>query len=154
MFLDDLLNGQPVRDVRADQRPRPVHPDWGFTAGDVRVPVRWWHGDDDHVVPFAHGRHFVERLPDAALSVIDGESHLGGLGIAEEVLTTLMELRPRRGTRPRTAPLLRKTRNAGIHPPHLSQWGHNYTPVTRTSRFAGDRWGRRISRAEVEGGPR
>jgi hypothetical protein len=30
------------------------------------------------------------------LKVIDGESHLGGLGIAEEVISTLMELGPRR----------------------------------------------------------
>jgi hypothetical protein len=30
------------------------------------------------------------------MRVIDGESHLGGLGIAEEVIATLMELGPRR----------------------------------------------------------
>jgi hypothetical protein len=30
--------------------------------------------------------------------VIAGESHLGGLGIAQEVLGTLMELGPRRST--------------------------------------------------------
>jgi hypothetical protein len=34
----------------------------------------------------------VDRLPDATMSVIDGESHLGGLGIAEDVITTLVEL--------------------------------------------------------------
>ena len=66
--------------------------DWGFTASDVSVPVRWWHGDEDHIVPFRHGQHMVDRLPDATMTVIDGESHLGGLGIAEEVITTLMEL--------------------------------------------------------------
>jgi hypothetical protein len=32
------------------------------------------------------------------MSVIDGESHLGGLGIAEAVISTLMELGPRRST--------------------------------------------------------
>ena len=72
--------------------------DWGFTAAEVTVPVRWWHGDDDHIVPLAHGQHLVERLPDATLKVIAGESHLGGLGIAQEVLGTLMELGPRRST--------------------------------------------------------
>ena len=55
---------------------------WGFEAADVSVPVRWWHGDADHIVPFRHGEHLVGRLPDATMSVIDGESHLGGLGIA------------------------------------------------------------------------
>ena len=96
MFVDDLLNGSrfqtsaPINDLILFTR------DWGFTADDVRVPVRWWHGDDDHIVPLRHGQHLVGRLPDATLKVIDGESHLGGLGIAEEVLTTLMELGPRR----------------------------------------------------------
>ncbi len=96
MFLDDLLNGSrfqtsaPVSDLVLFTR------DWGFTASDVSVPVRWWHGDEDHIVPFRHGQHMVDRLPDATMSVIDGESHLGGLGIAEEVITTLMELGPRR----------------------------------------------------------
>jgi pimeloyl-ACP methyl ester carboxylesterase len=60
--------------------------DWGFALADVHVPVLWWHGDDDHIIPFAHGQHCVDRLPDATLTTIDGESHLGGLAIAHEVL--------------------------------------------------------------------
>ena len=96
MFLDDLLNGSrfqtsaPLNDLLLFTR------EWGFAPADVAVPVRWWHGDEDHIVPLAHGRHVVDRLPDATLTVVDGESHLGGLGIAEEVLGTLMELGPRR----------------------------------------------------------
>jgi len=103
MFLDDLLNGSrfqtsaPLSDLVLFTR------DWGFSAADVRVPVRWWHGDDDHIVPFAHGRHMVDRLPDATMTVIDGESHLGGLAIAEQVIGTLLELGPRRaGASPST----------------------------------------------------
>jgi pimeloyl-ACP methyl ester carboxylesterase len=96
MFLDDLLNGSrfqtsaPLSDLVLFTR------DWGFAPSDVTVPVRWWHGDEDHIVPFRHGQHLVDRLPDATMTVIDGESHLGGLGIAQEVITTLMELGPRR----------------------------------------------------------
>ena len=103
MFLDDLLNGSrfqtsaPLTDLVLFTR------DWGFAAADVTVPVRWWHGDDDHIVPLAHGQHLVERLPDATLKVIAGESHLGGLGIAQEVLGTLMELGPRRAAAARPA---------------------------------------------------
>jgi pimeloyl-ACP methyl ester carboxylesterase len=98
MFLDDLLNGSrfqtsaPINDLILFTRP------WGFDLADVRVPVRWWHGDDDHIVPFRHGQHVVDRLPDATMSVIDGESHLGGLGIAQEVIETLMNLGPRRAS--------------------------------------------------------
>ena len=37
-----------------------------------------------------HGEHVVSLLPDAELFVRPGESHLGGLGAAEEVLATLL----------------------------------------------------------------
>lgn len=89
MFLDDLLNGSrfqtsaPLADLLLFTR------DWGFRLEDVTVPVRWWHGDDDHIVPFRHGQHCVDRLPDATMTVIDGESHLGGLGIAQQVMDEL-----------------------------------------------------------------
>jgi pimeloyl-ACP methyl ester carboxylesterase len=95
MFLDDLLNGSrfqtsaPLADLVLFTR------DWGFDLADVRVPVRWWHGDADHIVPFRHGQHVVDRLPNATMSLIDGESHLGGLGIAAAVLSELMSLGPR-----------------------------------------------------------
>jgi pimeloyl-ACP methyl ester carboxylesterase len=93
MFLDDLLNGSrfqtsaPLADAVLFAR------DWGFGLDSVKVPVRWWHGDNDHIIPFRHGQHVVSRLPEATLSVIDGESHLGGLGIARTVIEQLMSLR-------------------------------------------------------------
>jgi pimeloyl-ACP methyl ester carboxylesterase len=92
MFLDDLLNGSrkqisaPLADVLLFSR------HWGFDLADVKAPVRWWHGDADHIIPFAHGVHMVERLPDAELRVMPGESHLGGLGFGEEILDTLLDL--------------------------------------------------------------
>ena len=91
MFLDDLLNGSrkqisaPLADVLLFSRP------WGFDLGDVEVPVHWWHGDADHIIPFEHGVHAVSRLPDAELHVLAGESHLGGLGAGEEILVTLLD---------------------------------------------------------------
>jgi pimeloyl-ACP methyl ester carboxylesterase len=92
MFLDDLLNGgrkqlsAPFADVVVFAR------DWGFRLDEVRIPVRWWHGDRDHIVPYAHGQHVVARLPDAELYTLPGESHLGGLGRAEDILSTMMDL--------------------------------------------------------------
>ncbi|HET6165904.1 MAG TPA: alpha/beta hydrolase [Marmoricola sp.] len=96
MFLDDLLHGSrfhlgaPLSDIILFTRP------WGFELADVTVPVRWWHGDNDHIIPHAHGVHMAERLPDARFETIAGESHLGGLGVATEVLAELMELGPRK----------------------------------------------------------
>jgi pimeloyl-ACP methyl ester carboxylesterase len=92
MFLDDLLNGSrkqlaaPFADVVVFAR------DWGFRLDEVKVPIRWWHGDADHIVPFEHGQHVVSRLPDAQLTHLPGESHLAGLGRAEEILDTMVGL--------------------------------------------------------------
>jgi pimeloyl-ACP methyl ester carboxylesterase len=92
MFLDDLLNGSrkqlaaPFADVVVFAH------DWGFRLEQVKIPVRWWHGDRDHIIPFSHGQHVVGRLPDAELYRLPGESHLAGLGRVEEILHTMTEL--------------------------------------------------------------
>ena len=108
MFLDDLLHGSrfhvgaPLADIILFTRP------WGFELADVEVPVRWWHGDNDHIIPHAHGVHMAARLPDAQFETIRGESHLGGLGVATEVLEELMDLGPRKTARKATAKATRK----------------------------------------------
>jgi len=89
MFIDDLSDTRgrlraPIDDAILFTR------DWGFQLRDVQVPVKWWHGDADNIVPLAHGEHCVNLLPDAELFVRPGESHLGGFGAAEEVLTTVL----------------------------------------------------------------
>jgi pimeloyl-ACP methyl ester carboxylesterase len=97
MFLDDLLNGSrkqlaaPFNDIILFAR------DWGFRLDEVKVPIRWWHGDHDHIIPFSHGEHVVSRLPDAELLHLPEESHLAGLGRGEEILSTLIKLWDERG---------------------------------------------------------
>jgi pimeloyl-ACP methyl ester carboxylesterase len=92
MFLDDLLNGSrkqmsaPIADIIVFAR------DWGFRLDEVKVPIRWWHGDHDHIVPFEHGQHVVAKLPDVEMYHLPGESHLAGLGRAEEILSTMVGL--------------------------------------------------------------
>lgn len=92
MFLDDLLNGSrkqlaaPFADVVVFAR------DWGFRLDEIKVPVLWWHGDKDHIVPYAHGQHVVAMLPEAELRPLHGESHLGGLGQAEAIMATMIDM--------------------------------------------------------------
>jgi pimeloyl-ACP methyl ester carboxylesterase len=94
MFLDDLLHGSrwglraPIYDVVLFCQP------WGFRLRDIEVPIRFWHGDADHLVPLTHGRHQAKLIPDAQLFVRHGESHLGGLAAAEEILDTILSLWP------------------------------------------------------------
>ena len=86
----DVQRGS-VHIVKAPHLPRLAR-DWGFRLDEVKVPVRWWHGDRDHIVPYAHGEHVVAMLPDAELYSLPGESHLGGLGEAEAIMATMSEL--------------------------------------------------------------
>ncbi|HWC33977.1 MAG TPA: alpha/beta hydrolase [Mycobacteriales bacterium] len=89
MMLDDIFNSgrlhAAVYDLGLFGR------EWGFSVRDVKIPVRWWHGDADHIIPFRHGQHMVSLLPDAELLVLPGESHLGSLPVAEKVLADLAE---------------------------------------------------------------
>ncbi|MEP9392862.1 alpha/beta hydrolase [Gordonia sp. VNQ95] len=92
MFLDDLLHGgsrrmdAPFADILAFSR------DWGFRVADISTPVRWWHGDHDHIIPYAHGTHMVSLLSDAKLYELPGESHLSALGASTQILAELMAL--------------------------------------------------------------
>ena len=98
MFLDDLLNGSrkqfsaPFSDIMLFSK------EWDFRLRDVQTPVSWWHGDSDHIVPVAHGEHCVNLLPNATMRVMEGESHLAGLGIAEEILSSLLNNWDRSGS--------------------------------------------------------
>lgn len=95
MFIDDLLQGSrwglraPIYDLVLFTRP------WGFRLRDIRVPIRFWHGDADHLVPLAHGRHQAKLVRDSKLFIRPGESHLGSLAAAEQVLDAILELWPK-----------------------------------------------------------
>lgn len=90
MFLDDLIQASrtqfsaPICDGILFTR------DWGFRLAGVDVPVHWWHGDDDPIIPFAHGEHCARLLPQATFHTMVGESHLGGMTLGREVIETLL----------------------------------------------------------------
>jgi pimeloyl-ACP methyl ester carboxylesterase len=93
MFLDDLDTaaaagglGAATADLVLFGRP------WGFAVSDIAVPVRFWHGDADHIVPLGHAEGLAGRIADAALHVRPGESHLGTLVVGDEALRTVVAL--------------------------------------------------------------
>ena len=93
MFLDDLLNGSrkqlaaPFADIVVFAR------DWGFRLGRGQGPGslvarrRRPHRARSPTVSTS-----VARLADAELYTLPGESHLAGLGAAEEILTKVLEV--------------------------------------------------------------
>lgn len=90
MFQDDLITGSRrfmhavLLDVVHFGRP------WGFSLGDIRIPVHLWYGDADNIVPLAHGEHLAKRIPHAVLRIRPGEGHLGGLGATSEILDAVL----------------------------------------------------------------
>lgn len=50
--------------------------DWGFGVDQIEVPVAVWHGDQDAMVPFAHGEWLVRHVPGARPHLLPGEGHL------------------------------------------------------------------------------
>ena len=52
--------------------------DWGFSpaADGQTAPVAIWQGDQDHMVPFAHGRWLAASIPAARPHLVAGAGHL------------------------------------------------------------------------------
>jgi pimeloyl-ACP methyl ester carboxylesterase len=93
MFLDDLDNAAAHGGVHAATNDLALFGrHWGFSVADIRVPVRFWHGDADHIVPLAHAERMAELVPGAELHVRHGESHLGTLVVGDEALRTVVDL--------------------------------------------------------------
>ena len=93
MFLDDLNRAAarggvhaPFADIVLFGR------HWGFSVTDITVPIRFWHGDADHIVPLEHAEHLAALVPDATLTVRPGESHLGTLVVGDEAVRTVLDL--------------------------------------------------------------
>jgi pimeloyl-ACP methyl ester carboxylesterase len=90
MFLDDLLLASrtqmyaPVYDLVLFTRP------WGFSVRDVKVPIDFWHGDSDNIVPLSHSEHLATLVAGSVLKVWPGQSHLAGFAAAVEILDTLL----------------------------------------------------------------
>ena len=92
VFIDDIVLAIKGRCQAVLDDVRLFGRDWGFRLADVKVPVRWWHGDADPLVPLAAAEAAVSHLPDAELILRPGESHLGGFAKADEVLEFIRSL--------------------------------------------------------------
>jgi pimeloyl-ACP methyl ester carboxylesterase len=90
IFVDDMVNAFRGRCMAMVDDARLLGRDWGFRLADVKVPVRWWHGDVDHVVPIAGVHAAISLIQDAELTV-RSQSHLGGFAKIDDVLRHIRE---------------------------------------------------------------
>jgi pimeloyl-ACP methyl ester carboxylesterase len=62
---------------------------WDVRLGEIRMPVRLWHGEADAQVPVALARGVAASLPVCRASFLPGAGHLWVLDHPEEVLAAL-----------------------------------------------------------------
>ena len=66
---------------------------WGFQLDEIKVPVLLYQGDQDKMVPFAHGQWLAKHLPPdvAKVHLLPGEGHISlMLGQVDSMLDKLM----------------------------------------------------------------
>jgi pimeloyl-ACP methyl ester carboxylesterase len=70
---------------------------WGFLLREINVPVRFWHGDADRIVPLSHSEFMHALVHGSELVVSPGGGHFAGYVLGREVLdwiTTVWADRP------------------------------------------------------------
>jgi pimeloyl-ACP methyl ester carboxylesterase len=65
--------------------------DWGFDLGDIRLPVKVWHGRQDRFVPVQHGLWLAASIPRAEADISDRDGHLTMIGRVGEIHNWLLK---------------------------------------------------------------
>jgi pimeloyl-ACP methyl ester carboxylesterase len=66
---------------------------FGFDLGAINKPVLVWQGDDDFMVPKAHGEWLAKHIPTAKLNFVPGHGHISlTTAYRPEIIKQAMEL--------------------------------------------------------------
>ena len=67
--------------------------DWGFKLSEIEVPVEIWQGNDDFMVPHAHGIWLENKIPTARLNFVAGEGHISlGINKRDEMVANAFKM--------------------------------------------------------------
>ncbi|MEU4294527.1 alpha/beta hydrolase [Kribbella sp. NPDC026596] len=64
--------------------------DWGFRLDQIATPVAIWQGDQDRMVPEAHGHWLAQHVSGATFHFEPGEGHLSLLNSIDRVVADLV----------------------------------------------------------------
>ena len=64
---------------------------WGFELGDITVPITFWAGTSDPIVPYVHAERQSKRVPGARLRTVSSRGHFAGYTEVHEVFDTIRE---------------------------------------------------------------
>jgi pimeloyl-ACP methyl ester carboxylesterase len=78
---------------------------WGFELGDIAVPVTFWGGTSDLIVPYTQAERQWKRVPGSSLRTMEGRGHFAGYTEVSQVLDVIRSrwpaVRPVRATAPK-----------------------------------------------------
>lgn len=80
---------------------------WGFELNEIRVPVTFYAGNSDVIVPYVHAERQAKRVPGARLRTHQGRGHFAGYTSTAEVLAELRAQWPVKQPAARKRPTVR-----------------------------------------------
>ncbi|MCM0619146.1 alpha/beta hydrolase [Nocardioides sp. BSK12Z-4] len=67
--------------------------DWGWRFSEIRTPTTLWHGQDDRLVPYSHGRWLADHVPGVTPHLLPDEGHFSIVsGRMGEILDELLRI--------------------------------------------------------------
>jgi pimeloyl-ACP methyl ester carboxylesterase len=88
-MVDDFRRGSATAPLAAAQDFEIFAGDWGFSLGDIAMPVHFWQGGVDRNVPAHHAELMASRTPRAELHRYPDEGHFLIVKRIGEILATI-----------------------------------------------------------------